>query len=111
MPGKLTNKKLVYVASPVSGDVENNLKQTAEYCRNVFDAGFIPVCPHLTFIPLQVLDENNPVERKIGMDAGLEMLKVCDEVWAFGPTITEGMRKEIDVAQTLQIPVIRISRK
>ena len=35
------------------------------------------------------------------MDMGLELLKLCDEVWVFGDKISEGMKKEIEFAKSL----------
>ena len=49
---------------------------------------------------------SNPV---LGMLAGLSLLWVCDEVWAFGDEITEGMKKEILFAEKLNIKVRYIS--
>lgn len=43
------------------------------------------------------------------MLAGLSLLWVCDEVWAFGDEITEGMKKEILFAEKLNIKVRYIS--
>ena len=38
---------------------------------------------------------------------GMEMLKLCDELWAFGEP-TEGMRMEVAQAERLGIPVCRL---
>ena len=38
---------------------------------------------------------------------GMEMLRLCDELWAFGEP-TEGMRMEIAQAERLGIPVCRL---
>ncbi len=39
------------------------------------------------------------------MDMGLELLKLCDEVWVFGDKISEGMKKEIEFAKKLNIEI------
>jgi len=41
--------KLIYVASPVRGDVEENLKKANRYCEYVAGCGHIPVAPHLAW--------------------------------------------------------------
>lgn len=62
------------------------------------------------FTPL-ILDDAIPDERKLGMQADLSLLWVCDEVWVFGDEITEGMKKEIIFAEKLNIKVKYISEK
>jgi hypothetical protein len=36
---------------------------------------------------------------------GIEMLKKCDELWAFGKTTSEGMAAEIELANDIGITV------
>ena len=42
------------------------------------------------------------------MSIGIDLLTICDELWAFG-TPSEGMAKEIETAKQLNIPVIYYS--
>ena len=64
----------------------------------------IPVCPHIYFT--QFLDDNNELERQIGMDFGLRLLSECNKVIVFDDDgISEGMKKEIELANRLNIPV------
>lgn len=65
---------------------------------------------HTAFLRL-ILDDEIPDERKLGMQAGISLLWVCDEVWVFGDEITEGMKKEIIFAEKLNIKVKYISEK
>lgn len=69
---------------------------------------YAPVIPHFYAL---VLDDEIPDERKLGMQAGLSLLWVCDEVWVFGDEITEGMKKEIIFAEKLNIKVKYILEK
>ena len=66
------------------------------------------VIPHFYAL---ILDDEIPDERKLGMQAGISLLWVCDEVWVFGDEITEGMKKEIIFAEKLNIKVKYISEK
>lgn len=100
-------RKKVYVCSPLSGNIERNIKKAKEYCREVSLKGFLPVASHIYFT--QFLDDNNLEERNMGMDMGLELLKLCDEVWIFGDRISEGMKKEIEFAKELNIKIIKIN--
>lgn len=96
--------KKVYICSPLRGDMEYNMAKAREYCRMVMkEENMIPVAPHISFT--QFLDDTNTEDRELGIKAGLLLLSECDELWYFGTYITEGMRKEIDEAFRLGIPV------
>ena len=62
----------------------------------------MPVAAHLMYP--QVLDDGDPAQRELGLLFGLALLKVCDEVWAFGP-LSPGMEQEVREAKRLHIPV------
>lgn len=98
------NEKLIFVCSPYRGDVEANRQKACQYCRLVEERGGIPFAPHLLFT--QFLNDGVATERETGIALSLEMLKRCDELWAFGPP-TEGMALEIQEAARLGVPVRR----
>ena len=102
---KRPDRPLIFVCSPYRGDMEANTQNARRYCRLVMEQGGIPFAPHLLFT--QFLDENKAAERRQGLWMGREMLKLCDELWAFGEP-TEGMRMEIEQAERLGIPVCRL---
>ena len=54
-------KPLVYICSPFSGEVENNIKRAREFCRFAIKSNCIPLAPHLLFP--QFMDNDNPAER------------------------------------------------
>ena len=87
----MTMKK-VFICSPYRGDVE----------RNVALAN-CPVVPHLMYP--QFLKDSDPDERILGITLGVELMKICDEVWIFGSTISSGMAFELEHASKLGIPV------
>ena len=92
------NRRKVYVASRYAGDVERNVAMAIDYCRRVIDAGYMPVASHLLYP--QILNDNDPDERELGLLFGLALLRMCDEVWVFG-VVSEGMAKEIEEAKKL----------
>ena len=98
--------KLIYVASPFKGDTKKNIEYAKQACRYVLDQGNAFFCPHLLYP--QVLDDDNPEERRLGIDIGKEFLAKCDELWAFGGHISHGMFEEIEFARKIDIPVKRI---
>lgn len=93
------NRRKVYVASPYAGDVATNTKNAVEYCRAVIDAGYMPLASHLLYP--QILDDGKPAERELGLMFALAMLRMCDEVWVFGP-VSKGMAQEIEEARRLK---------
>lgn len=95
-----------YICSPLGGNVSANIENTKRYARYVFKCGMAPVIPHFYAL---VLNDDIPDERKLGMQAGISLLWVCDEVWVFGDNITEGMKKGIIFAEKLNIKVKYIS--
>lgn len=108
LPYKPNDGRMVYIASAMRGDIEWNLKKAAAYCQAAAESGVIPIAPHLYFS--SYLDDRIPEERAAGMEMGLQILKRCDELWVFG-TPTEGMRGEIKLAKSLNIPIHYISEE
>ena len=98
------NQPLIFICSPYRGDVKTNTQNACRYCRFVLQQNGIPFAPHLLFT--QFLNDSIAEERETGIALGLEMLKRCDELWAFGPP-TEGMALEIQEAARLGVPVRR----
>ena len=94
--------KRFYVASPMRGDIKENLKRAAKYCEKVSYDG-IPICPHLYFSTF--LDDNYPGDRRKGMWMGQELLKSCDELLIFTDEVTEGIIAEIKLAKENRIPI------
>ena len=100
------SKKFVYICSPCRGDYEKNIAKARAYCRVIvtFYPDVIPIAPHLYFT--QFLDDGKPNERSLGMEDGLALLDICDEIWVFGPdNPSEGMKAEIDYAHKNGIPL------
>ena len=96
--------KIVYVSSPYSeGRRKENIKYAKDACRYVAESGHAFFASHLLYP--QIMDDKQPGERKHGMDMGLAVLSKCDELWAFGVVVTDGMKKEIEEAERLGIPV------
>lgn len=95
-------QKLVYVCSPLRGNIEKNIARAKDYCRSVIIAGYVPLAPH---VALNVLDDNKPSERQTALALGQELLQRCDELWVFGNVVSMGMAAEIDLAQRINIPV------
>ena len=91
----------VYVCHPFSGDPEGNARKVTAICRSLVEGGHLPIAPHL-YLPAFV-DERS--ECGLAISLCLELVAVCDELRAYGGVVTGGMRREIDRAEALGIPV------
>lgn len=96
-------KKLIFVCSPYSGDIEKNVEFAKQCCLSVIYDGDIPFAPHLFFT--QFLDDSITDQRKAGIEGGLLIMNKCDAMYVFGNTISDGMAIEIIEAEKLGIPV------
>lgn len=95
--------KIAYICSPLKGDIKGNIEKARAYCRIAFEKGYAPIAPHIYFT--QFLDESNPTERKSGLQYGLDLVRLSNELWVFGKKVSEGMRAEIALAKDLMIPI------
>ena len=95
--------KLVYICAPLRGEVEKNIEFARQKAQEVFQAGDIPVCPHLMFPP--VADPKNPQQDQAAREMGLRLVESCQQVNVYGPEWTEGMWAEIRHAMDLGIEV------
>ena len=59
-------RPLAYITAPWSNSQYENAESAAAYCRQVYDAGYSPICPVL-FLPTFLKDEI-PQEHKDGLD-------------------------------------------
>lgn len=104
------SRQLVFICSPYSD--KSTIKQAVnianakEYCRRAYGQGYLPIAPHL-FFP-QFLNDNDPIERKIGIGLGKQLLLKCSKLWICGEHMTEGMSEEIEFALAHDIPCERV---
>ena len=96
--------RLVYVASPYSGDTAWHERYALAALRDCLARREAPYAPHLLYPA--VLDDNWPDERRLGMDAGLAWLRRADALAVYTDLgLSRGMRAEIDRALRLGVPI------
>lgn len=83
----------VFICSPYSGDVENNVKYAQKACLRAANNGYAPYAPHLYCT--QFLNDDLTSQRNLGMQIGLTYMNFVDEIWVCTREITAGMEKEI----------------
>lgn len=99
-------KRFIYICSPCRGDMEKNITKAQGYCREAAERwpDVVPIAPHVYCT--QFTDDTIPAERELGMELGLAMLDMCDELWVYGiQNPSEGMKREIAYAEENGIPV------
>lgn len=98
--------KRVILESPFSGDIEANVEYARKCVRDSLKRGEAPIASHLLYTQPGILNDNDPVERQWGIDAGL--------VWHYGADatvvytdrgITKGMEYGIAFAKQVGTPV------
>ena len=91
-------RPVVYICSPLAGDMVKNQKSIRTYCRFAVDAGYVPIAPHIYFP--QFLHDNDRKERDLALFMDIVLLSKCTELWVFGEEITGGMSIEIRKAKS-----------
>lgn len=100
--------KLCYVCSPYRGDTERNTGYARELTKIALDGGYAPITPHLYL--MQVLDDDVPEQRQMGMAAGMELLRQCRYILIgsrYG--LSEGMLAEIKTAMELGMTELAVT--
>lgn len=106
-------KKTAYIATPYAGNIFKRIRNII-YAKKVtleaIYAGYVPITPHLYLT--RVLKDRRADERNIGLNLGLELMQRCD-VMVVGARygISEGMRAEIQKAESRNIPIKFIERE
>lgn len=95
--------KMIYIASPLRGDYNTNIKNAVEYSRLVSEKGILPMAPHIIFS--QWCNDTVPELREQGLNLGLALLSKSEELWVMGKQISEGMKGEIAFAAEHNIPI------
>ena len=96
-------KPLVYICSPYAGDTNHNIENARKYSRYAVDSACIPITPHIYFT--QFMDDCDPKERKTALFMNSVLLSKCDELWVFGDTYSDGMKREIKWAKHRKIHI------
>ena len=114
MKDQKNTQKHVYICSPfrpistnpilTANELIDNLKLAKDACTFAALRGCEPVAPHL-YYP-QFLNDDDEVERTLGMELGIRALRSCDELWIMSCRISSGMSAEIKEAQKCGIRVL-----
>ena len=97
--------KLVYIESPYAGDVEHNLAYARRAMADSLARGESPFASHLLYTQPGILDDNDPVQRRQGIEAGFDWGQYADLAafyldlgWSEGMLAAERLWKSRGVA-------------
>jgi hypothetical protein len=89
----------VVVESPFAGDIEANLKYARACLRDCLMRGESPVASHLLLTQEGVLDDADPIERAVGINAGHAWMHGAHAVVVYADRgISRGMEAGIRTA-------------
>lgn len=98
--------RLVILESPYAGDVEANLTYARACMKDSLLRGEAPAVSHLLYTQPGVLDDTNPEERTLGIDAGLAWGRVAEATVVYiDRGVSRGMQYGIDNANKAGRPV------
>lgn len=89
---------LVFVCSPYRGNKQRNVAYAISCCEYEMALGNTPFAPHLLYTRIVADDDT-------GINHGLEVLARCDELHVWGDKVSDGMKIEIEYADTAGIPI------
>lgn len=99
--------KLIILESPFAGDVERNIDYARQCVRDSLCRGESPIASHLLYTQPGILNDEIPVERQLGIDAGLAWRSVADATVVYTDLgISKGMVYGIDAAIKSGLPVL-----
>lgn len=105
--------KVVYIAHPINGNIQDNLKMVKRIGRkiNLEEPNVVPFAPY--FFDCHSLDDNISSERERGIKNNITLLKkgFVDELRLYGERISKGMHQEIELALKLGIIVIPMTKE
>ena len=94
-------RPLAYITAAWSGNEYENTEAAARYCRQVYEAGYSPICPVL--LTARFLQDAVPQEHKDGIDMARDYLRRSRVLVVCGRTVDETVKNDIATAQRLRI--------
>ena len=94
-------RPLAYITAAWSGNEIENTESAVRYCRQVYDAGYSPICPML--LTGRFLRDAVPQEHKDGIDIARDYLRRSRVLVVCGRSIDETVKDDIATAERLRI--------
>ena len=97
----MNNKPWAYVTSAWSADRSKARRSAKRYCRQLYEAGYTPICPLLS-LP-EVIDISNADEYKDYMDISEDMLRMSRILVVCGAGVNETVLTDIAIANRFHV--------
>ena len=94
-------RPLAYITAAWTGNSRENRDNVAKYCRQVYDAGYSPICPML--IRATFLTDSIPQKYKDGLDMARDYLRRSHVLVVCGESVDEAMKNDIADAERWHI--------
>lgn len=102
---------VVYLAHPFTGNHKQNVRRVTQIAKQIINASekgttssfYAPLVPHLLLSTYS--EDTNPSIRKITEALSTTLVRASDELWVVSPTISPGMKLEIETAVNAGVPV------
>lgn len=94
-------RPLAYLTAPWGGNDYENRNNAARYCREVYEAGYSPICPIL--FQTSFLHPEIPQEDKDRQDMAAELLRRSRILVVCGSAVTQEVKHDIALAKRLHI--------
>lgn len=99
----------IYLAAPYSDDPLRGYVESSKAAARLMDAGNVVFSPLSHSHPISHHGKLDPMDHAFWLHQDLSWLRECDVLMVLqlpGWEISKGVRREIDYAGTLQIPVV-----
>ncbi len=98
--------RLVIIESAYAGDVDANVDYARRCVRDCLSRGESPIASHLLFTQPGVLDDDDALQRNLGICAGLAWYRVAQRCVVYlDRGLTPGMRRGIEAAEAACVTV------
>lgn len=96
----------VVLESPYRGDIARNIAYARRCVKDSLSRGESPLASHLLYTQDGILDDNDPDQRRLGIEAGRAWIQVADLVAVYvDHGISPGMEAAMSRARRYGVPI------
>ena len=97
----------VLLESPYAGNVDLNIGYARRCMRDCFERGEAPYASHLLYTQVGILDDRDPEERKMGIEAGLLWGVFASKTVVYvdlgiSPGMEQGIQRAIEAGRPIE---------
>lgn len=103
----MINNKLLYVAGPYTGNVEQNIKNAESVSIELIRSGFHVLTPHKNTAGYEQYEDGDIINYQTWIDLDLDLLSRCDAIYVMSNSEnSNGVKKEIMFCEENDIEII-----